>query len=109
MLKMFAKTVVELNNSRSTTLCDVLSISVYKENWIAQGSVITKICNLCLRSGIVPNRLKTAKTTCIHKGGAHDVISNYRPISVPPAIAKINEKNCCNIENTFFLIDGRNM
>ena len=66
------KIVSELNNSRSTTLSDVLPISVNNEHWIVLGSIIAKKFNLCLRRGIFPNKSKTAKIICIHKGGAHD-------------------------------------
>ena len=96
------KTVNELNNSHSTTMLDIVPICVYKEYWSALGPAITKICNLCLRRGIFPNKLKTAKIICIHKGGAHDIISNYRPISILPAFAKIIEKVAAHQLYDFF-------
>ena len=37
-------------------------------------------------------RLKTAKVTPLHKGGKLDDVSNYRPISVLPALSKIYER-----------------
>ena len=45
------KIVAQLNNSRSTTFFDVFPISVYKENWMALGSVITKIYKPMFRTG----------------------------------------------------------
>ena len=32
------------------------------------------------------------KTVCVHKGGPHNTISNYRSISIVPTFAKIIEK-----------------
>ena len=67
-------------------------ISVCKECWIKLGLVKSKLCNPCLRESIFPKRLRTAKIICEHKGGAHDVISNYYPISILPPFVKIIEK-----------------
>ena len=47
---------------------------------------------MCLRQGTFPQRLKTAKNVCVHKGGQHNTMTNYRPISVVSAFAKIIEK-----------------
>ena len=47
---------------------------------------------MSITSGVYPSRLKTAKLICIHKGGDHKTISNYRPISILPAFGKIIEK-----------------
>jgi len=44
--------------------------------------------------GIVPDELKIAKITPVHKSNAKHEISNYIPISVLPSISKILEKNC---------------
>ena len=54
--------------------------------------VITYICNLSFKDGLFPSELKLAKISPIFKSGAKTDISNYRPISVLPAISKILEK-----------------
>ena len=50
------------------------------------------IINKSLSNGIVPDTLKLARVTPIYKEGTKTNISNYRPISVLPAISKIFEK-----------------
>lgn len=54
--------------------------------------IITHLTNLCFAKGVFPNLLKQAVITPIYKGGDKEDISNYRPISVLPAISKILEK-----------------
>lgn len=53
---------------------------------------ITHICNLSFITGIFPNLFKTALIKPIYKGGDRDSISNYRPISILPALSKILER-----------------
>ena len=50
------------------------------------------IFNLSLNTGDVPNNLKIAKVTPIHKTGEKAETSNYRPISVLPCFSKILER-----------------
>lgn len=40
----------------------------------------------------IPSAWKTAIITPVFKSGDHMVISNYRPISILPAVSKIAEK-----------------
>jgi len=53
---------------------------------------ISQIINISIQSGIVPNTLKLAKVIPIYKAKAKNEFSNYRPISLLPAISKIVEK-----------------
>ncbi len=53
---------------------------------------ITLIVNQMLTTGIFPDKLKTAKVTPIFKKDDDTLFSNYRPISILPAISKIFEK-----------------
>jgi hypothetical protein len=53
---------------------------------------ITHICNLSLRDGTFPTKLKIAKVVPIYKSGAANEVGNYRPISVLPVVSKIFEK-----------------
>lgn len=53
--------------------------------------VLAYIVNLSISSGIFPDALKTARITPIHKGGAKDQVSNYRPISVLNIFSKLFE------------------
>lgn len=43
-------------------------------------------------TGVVPDALKVSTIRPIHKGGDGDDVSNYRPISLLPALSKILEK-----------------
>lgn len=54
--------------------------------------ILTYLANLCFQKGIFPTALKASIITPIFKGGESDDVSNYRPISVLPAISKIIEK-----------------
>jgi hypothetical protein len=53
---------------------------------------ITHIINLSLSTGIIPNQLKKAKVIPIYKASSHDLLKNYRPISLLPSFSKIFEK-----------------
>ena len=48
--------------------------------------------NISLNIGQFSNYLKIAKLLPVHKGGAKDDPSNYRPISMLPIISKLIEK-----------------
>lgn len=54
--------------------------------------VIAHLANLCFKHGKFPPSLKQAIVTPVYKSGSRDEPSNYRPISVLPAISKIVEK-----------------
>ena len=45
-----------------------------------------------MTKGIFPDQLKIAKIIPIHKGGAKNIASNYRPISLLPIFGKVLEK-----------------
>jgi hypothetical protein len=53
---------------------------------------ITLIINQMLNTGIFPDKLKIAKIMPIHKKDDETLFTNYRPISLLPAISKIFEK-----------------
>lgn len=56
------------------------------------GPTVVRLSNCVLESGQYPEELKIAKIVPIHKKGAHDVINNYRPISLLSTFSKILEK-----------------
>jgi hypothetical protein len=53
---------------------------------------LTLIINQSLNTGIFPDELKTAKVIPLHKKDDETIFTNYRPISLLPAISKIFEK-----------------
>lgn len=53
---------------------------------------ITYLCNLCFSSGVFPKPLKESVVIPIFKSGDRDSITNYRPISLLPTLAKVLEK-----------------
>lgn len=84
-------TIKNLKNSLSTGW-DGISSSFLKFAVDTLALPITIICNLCFRTGTFPDALKRSVVIPIHKSGDRDCISNYRPISLLPAIAKVIEK-----------------
>jgi len=58
--------------------------------------VISALVNCSFRTGNFPDELKIAKVCPIFKGGANNIFSNYRPISVLPSFLKIFEKAAYN-------------
>lgn len=52
---------------------------------------ISTLVNKCMEEGVFPDELKVAVVTPIHKSNDRNVCSNYRPVSVLPAVAKIFE------------------
>jgi hypothetical protein len=55
------------------------------------GLLSTCICNKMFTSGVYPDRLKIAKIIPVFKTGDPMITSNYRPISILPAINKVFE------------------
>ena len=53
---------------------------------------LAHILNLSLSTGVVPNQFKVARVVPIYKKGDRHEFTNYRPISVLPALSKILER-----------------
>lgn len=65
---------------------------------------LAHLCNLSMSTGTVPSSLKVAEVCPIHKSGNKTNVSNYRPISLLPAVSKIlekvvNKRLLCFLEN----------
>jgi hypothetical protein len=71
---------------------DGISTKLVKTIKIALLGPITLIINQMLHNGIFPDKLKIAKIIPIYKKDDETLFTNYRPISLLPAISKIFEK-----------------
>jgi hypothetical protein len=66
---------------------------------------LTRVINLSLRTGIVPNVWKKATVCPIHKKGSKSEVTNYRPISLLPIPSKIMER--CVFESVYDKVNPR--
>lgn len=71
---------------------DGISTKLIKTIKTALLSPLTTIINQMLNTGIFPDKLKVAKVIPIYKKDDETLFTNYRPISLLPAISKIFEK-----------------
>ena len=71
---------------------DDISFNVVKHVFQNISEPLKHIFQISLSKGIVPNKLKIARVTPIHKAGENTDVSNYRPISVLPCFSKILER-----------------
>lgn len=92
----------KINNNAAAGVDGFLS-SVIKYVAVEISEVLAHIINLCLSTGVFPDELKIARVTPIYKGGAHDHVSNYRPISVLTVFSKVFEGVIYNRLSIFFL------
>ena len=83
--------VLSLKN-KSSCGHDEINIKVIKHSIKYLSKPLSKLINLSLENGSVPDSLKIAKVIPIYKSGDKDNCTNYRPISVLPCISKIYEK-----------------
>ena len=60
------------------------------------------IFNLSISSGALPPDWKSARVIPLHKGGARDILDNYRPISTLPCLSKVLE-TLVNSQLKYFL------
>ena len=83
-----------INNLKCTNSSgpDEISSKFIKMSAFVLVPALEKIFNLSLKSGVYPQKLKTAKVIPIYKKGDPTQVSNYRPISILNTINKIFEK-----------------
>ena len=93
-----------IQNLPSKTSCgfDNLSLKIIKTIKGDLLSPLTIIINQMLNTGIFPEKLKIAKIKPIFKKGENTCFTNYRPISLLPAISKIFERVIYNQLTEYF-------
>ena len=61
------------------------------------GSLLTRLLNLCISNMVFPSAWKVAKVTPVYKGnGSRSDRNNYRPISVLPVLFMLLKRHICD-------------
>ena len=83
-----------LNTLKISKACghDKIPIKLLRDSAIVIAPILSHIFNQSINTGIFPKDLKTAVIYPLYKSGSKTECSNYRPISVLSAVAKIFEK-----------------
>ena len=82
------RTVGTLRNTGTCGIDGIPTVFI-KRTFTVMGHVMLNVVNSSLLTGHVPDSWKTALVYPIHKGGALNDPSQFRPISVVPLLAKI--------------------
>ena len=85
------KIIREINTKKATGPDDIPGY-VLKITSQTIAPELTLLFTECMTQGIFPDKLKIAKILPIHKGGAKNISTNYRPISLLPILGKVLEK-----------------
>ncbi len=84
--------IIDKLSPKTSCEFDGISSKLLKTIKITSINPITQIINKMLNSGIFPDKLKIVKIIPIYKKEYETLFTNYRPISLLPAISKIFEK-----------------
>ena len=71
---------------------DEISSNVIRSSYDELVTPLFHICKLSLEYGCFPNKMKIANIKPLFKTGEHELLSNYRPISILPAFSKLLER-----------------
>ena len=96
------KDVIKELKNKSSSAVDGLSSKLLKELINELSHPIVEIFNQSISTGIFPNSLKIARVRALFKKGDVKNPTNYRPISILPAISKVFEKIMLKQLTTYF-------
>jgi len=85
------KMIRTLNNKKTTGI-DGISNLVLKNIGVYVVDVLTYLFNSSVYRGVYPEAIKLVKVIPLYKKDDDKIVSNYRPISLLPAISKLFEK-----------------
>ena len=72
---------------------DNISTKLSKETIDLVAMHLTHIFNLTIDRGIFPDEIKLAKVILVYKAGDQQLVNNYMPISLLPALSQLFENN----------------
>ena len=84
-------TIAIINNIKAKKSCshDQLSTELLKHIMNPLIQPLTHVINQMINTGLFPDNLKIAKVKPLFKKGDKSLFTNYRPISLLPAISKV--------------------
>ena len=82
---------IESLDIKKSTGVGCLSASILKRAAKVISPTLFEMINISINTGNFPDNLKIAKLIPIHKGGAKNDPSNYRPISILSVLSKLLE------------------
>lgn len=94
--------IIDKFNKKKATGVDSISIKLLKLTKPSIVKPITNLINHSLVTSSFPDRLKEAQVTPLYKKNDPMLKSNYRPVSILPAISKIFEKVLFNQLYNYF-------
>ena len=85
------KIIEKLDLKKSAGSDKITSCIIHLTKYII-APILANLFNVCIFNGIFPDAFKIAEVLPLFKGGARDILGNYRPISLLPQFGKIFEK-----------------
>ena len=83
--------ILALNPSKASPI-ESIPKKILKENYDILGFKISNDFNISVKTGTFPNNQKLADVSPIFKALDRHIKTNYRPVSILPALSKITEK-----------------
>ena len=101
---MIESEIKKLNPKKATKFKNI-PCKLLKSNHDTCAPVLTKIYNECVKSTSIPDKMKNADITPVHKKEEVTNVKNYRPISVLPSTSKVFERLMQSEINSFMSVN----